>query len=652
MRQRRALVFALILACASLVPTWAEAADRYWVGGSGTWDASDTSHWSATSGGASGASVPTSSDNAIFDSLSHTTDYTLTLASVSKPTANLTFGAPLAGNLTVTGGDGWDLSIYGNFSRYSGIVWTTRSEIHFRATSGTKTIASNGGKWRNRFVINGSGGTFQLLDTLAFDNIDANGLTQLIMTAGTFDANGQKVHFESGSSSLRYVNGSFTFFDFQSDGQASKTVVLEIFSNITVSGTLTLAGNSAVNRQLIRSSARGTARTITSATNAISNADFQDITGAGAASWNLSAITGLSGDCGGNSGITFTPPVTNYWVGGTGNWDAVAEWASSSGGSGGTGRVPLPQDTARFDANSFSAGSQTVTQNMTRIGSMDWTGVTNTPTLTTSTAASVFGSITLVSGMTLTGSTPAYTFEGRGSYTIANAGKTWAKGLLIDAPGSSYTLQDALLTTGPFTLASGTIAAGIFNVTAFNFVSVGTPTRAYTGSGTWTMTGDISAIWSTSGSGLTPSTAASIRITTAMAGDRTFAGGGYTYGNLEIATTGAFAFRFSGSNTFNTLHVDASAAARTVLFTAGTTTTVANFTRNAGTNVITIGSITAASHTLTKSGGGRISLDYLSISRSTGTPALKWYAGANSTDGGNNSGWVFTVPPNKFISIQ
>jgi hypothetical protein len=42
-------------------------ANRFWVGGSGTWDASDTSHWSATSGGSSGASVPTVSDDVTFD---------------------------------------------------------------------------------------------------------------------------------------------------------------------------------------------------------------------------------------------------------------------------------------------------------------------------------------------------------------------------------------------------------------------------------------------------------------------------------------------------------------------------------------------------------------------------------------------------------
>jgi hypothetical protein len=42
-------------------------ATRYWVGGSGTWDASDTTHWAAASNGAGGQSVPTSADNANID---------------------------------------------------------------------------------------------------------------------------------------------------------------------------------------------------------------------------------------------------------------------------------------------------------------------------------------------------------------------------------------------------------------------------------------------------------------------------------------------------------------------------------------------------------------------------------------------------------
>src|SRR3990167_4016615 len=59
-------------------------ASRYWVGGTGNWDASDTAHWSVSSGGAGGASVPTSSDNVIFDAASDTNAYTCTIAATAN----------------------------------------------------------------------------------------------------------------------------------------------------------------------------------------------------------------------------------------------------------------------------------------------------------------------------------------------------------------------------------------------------------------------------------------------------------------------------------------------------------------------------------------------------------------------------------------
>ena len=41
-------------------------ANRYWVGGTGTWNTTSTTNWSASDGGASGASVPTSADSVFF----------------------------------------------------------------------------------------------------------------------------------------------------------------------------------------------------------------------------------------------------------------------------------------------------------------------------------------------------------------------------------------------------------------------------------------------------------------------------------------------------------------------------------------------------------------------------------------------------------
>jgi hypothetical protein len=42
-------------------------ANRFWVGGTATWDGTTTANWSTTSGGGSGASVPGTADVAVFD---------------------------------------------------------------------------------------------------------------------------------------------------------------------------------------------------------------------------------------------------------------------------------------------------------------------------------------------------------------------------------------------------------------------------------------------------------------------------------------------------------------------------------------------------------------------------------------------------------
>lgn len=64
----RFVVSTLIAGAALALAQAAPAADRYWVGGSGSW--SDTSHWATQRGGNGGASVPGAADDARFDASS------------------------------------------------------------------------------------------------------------------------------------------------------------------------------------------------------------------------------------------------------------------------------------------------------------------------------------------------------------------------------------------------------------------------------------------------------------------------------------------------------------------------------------------------------------------------------------------------------
>ena len=60
------IILLLLIFAFAAIPTSAFAAERYWVGGTGSWSDDDT-HWAATSGGApADGNVPTSADNPCF----------------------------------------------------------------------------------------------------------------------------------------------------------------------------------------------------------------------------------------------------------------------------------------------------------------------------------------------------------------------------------------------------------------------------------------------------------------------------------------------------------------------------------------------------------------------------------------------------------
>ena len=79
-------------------------ADRYWVGGTGTWSSTNTANWSASSGGATGASVPTASDNVFFDVNSNvgTGAFTCTMANTPRVCNDFT-ASGLDGTMTLAG---------------------------------------------------------------------------------------------------------------------------------------------------------------------------------------------------------------------------------------------------------------------------------------------------------------------------------------------------------------------------------------------------------------------------------------------------------------------------------------------------------------------------------------------------------------------
>ncbi|MDQ3075968.1 MAG: hypothetical protein M3Q34_02475 [bacterium] len=615
---------------------WIFIVARYWVGGTADWDGTVGTKWATSSGGTGGASIPDSTMSAYFDASSGAV--TVTIASGNTGVKDLIFTGftgTLAGSTAI--------SVSRALTLGAGMTNSYTGAITFDATSGTKSITSNGKSFGGNIIFNGTGGTWQPTDTLTTTG-------NLTLTNGTFSGNSQTVALTGTSQT---ITGGFTFYNLTRTGTASMTDSLTLANNQTITNTLTLSGNSATNRVLIQSNTLGTARTLTAATVSLTNVDFMDITGAGAAS----PFTGTSlGNALGNSGITFTGATTRYWVGGTGNWSDTGEWSASSGGSSGAS-VPLPQDSVIFNANSFNAGSQTATADMPRLGAdINFTGVTNSPTFDVN-SSTMYGSLTLGSGMSAGGNT--FTMAARSSVNITSNGvsTTWGP-WNISTYGGTVTLQDALVNTNGngFNLNYGTFNANNQNVTLTKFISNNSATRTVTmGSGLWTITGTGFA-WNTDSTLTINANTSTIKFTDTSSSTVEFYTSDKTYNNIWFArgaSTGNNAIY--GSNTFNEFK-DTGTAAHNLLFAAGTTQTITTWTVS-GTagNLITINTNgSTQTHTLSMALVG-VSADYLNIQHSVATGGASWYAGANSTNNqavaDAGSGWIFTVPPARSLTI-
>lgn len=495
----------------------------------------------------------------------------------------------------------------------------------------------------NCFVTNTVTGLTMTANTavVTFTGANANHQTT------TFNYNGMSVVFTgAGSCGTNGSTGSnATYANFTRTGTAIATDILNIVGNVTCTGIFTCNGQSSINRVLVQSSVVGTSRTITAATVTVTNSDFMDITGAGAGSWNLSAVSGLSGDAGGNSGITFTTAVPQTWVSASGgNWSTAANWTS---------RVPLPQDTVSF-ANAFSA-SQSVTVDIPRLGAgIDWTGVSGNPTWVGSGTMSTYGSVTLTSGMIIGSSGTRLKLGGRaGPYTITSVTKfMMGNEVEIVAPGAVYSLSDNLKLGSNLFLSNGTFDANNFNVQCATFGSSGTLTRTLKmGSGTWSLTFSTGAtsLWNVVSTGLTytPSSAP-IVFANASTFTRTFTGGGLTYQSLTYTVAGSTgALIINNSNTFTDLNFSDVTNARTLQLSATSTQTITGSFNVNGTSgkLMTINSTSGGSAANLVDAVGTQSCDFLSIQDSAAGGGASWYAGANSTDVSGNSGWIFTAPP-------
>lgn len=351
----------------------------------------------------------------------------------------------------------------------------------------------------------------------------------------------------------------------------------------------------------------------------------------------------------GTGKIRLTGSNTTVWICGVAlNFSCSATSNVELVYSGATGTRTVQHGTTsgtESNAVSFStvAGSDTVSFSGV-IRNLNFTGFSGI----CSASVGAYGDVTLGTTATVY-SLPLTMRKSSGTQTLTSNGNTL--GSISKSGAGALQLVDAMSLAGGLTLSAGTFDANDKNVTIGAFVST-TGTRTLTmGSGTWTLT-NAGTVWNINATGLTFNKGtANIVLSNTTTSARTFAGGGLTYNNLEIGgSTGTSTLTFTGSNTFDTIS-STKTVAHTISFTSGTTTTVSDWTvQGTSGNIVTINAVTSGSQaTLDKSGGGTINVDYVSIQDSNATPGSTWYAGLNSVNVSNNTGWIFAGAPTTYF---
>jgi hypothetical protein len=474
--------------------------------------------------------VPTAADDVFFDNLSNATLYTCTLTT-TPVCRSLSISGPATGNITFAGSVA--LAISGSLAIAStGVTWTYSGTITFNATTTGWTIGCGIALTTSRFDFNGIGGGWTLtagitvvaqlgivagsLNTagfsISFIRIVATGalvrslsLGSSIVTlsdAAPIQFSGTNFTFNAGTSTINLSNvtpvctwgyafynvnftsttlTAFTFSQantFQDLSFASKSAIgvvrITLAGNLTVNGILTFSAPTTLgsSRYFIKSDTYGTTRTLTAATVALTDVDFQDITGAGAASWTGTRL----GDAGGNSGITFDTPKTVYWNLVTGGVITGNGWALSSGGTPSSANFPLPQDTMTFVNTGLNTSATVTLVTGYNIAGIDCNARTLAMTLAT-VANNMYGSIALSSSVTMSG-TAVLTFQNRGAITITSAGRTFTQAITFNGIGGTYTLDGALTSNGAVILNYGTLSLVTYTFTCSSIASTAATVRS------------------------------------------------------------------------------------------------------------------------------------------------------------------------------
>lgn len=624
-------------------------ASRFAVGitGTKTWTNADTSIWSATSGGASGASVPGSGDTVTLDANSGTGilqpnyDFTVTSITMGAFGGTLDFSInnnnPTLNSLNCSGtgirtfnmGNGtWN--VVGN----STTIWTTSTSTNLTFNANNSTLQfSYSGSVGTRSITYSTSHTYNIVLITAGSDIVATGTSALTCTGNYSEAGFTGTHTNSGGMT---VGGNFTLGLGSTFSSTAGTLMLTSSTsaaintngvnmnknlNINGSGIFTLQNN------IDMSGALAVTMTLTQGTfNAnnfnvsismfnTSNSNVRSlimgsgtwtISGSGTTIWNFTTTTNLTFNPG-NSTLLFSYP-----------------------GATGT-RIINPGNLSYYNitinnaSDIISINSGFTTNNMLSVAGVNI-------------ASSLVGTARVISFKSASFSSIASWTDI--SFIMTNSGGSWILNENLTMTGTS--LYSITITGGNFDTGGFNVSTKSFNSSNSNIRSVmlRASTVTLTGSGT---------VWNVSTtSNLTFSAGTStIKMNDASSASKTFSGDSLTYWNILISGSGTGMFILGTSAvsmTLNNLSVDT--PPHTVQFFAGGTTAISTLTLSGTTgNVNIFQSTVNGSLWFITASSGVLSEDFISLQDSWASGGAVFVAGANSVDVSDNTGWIFgTVP--------
>ena len=521
-------------------------ADRYWVGGTATWDATAGTKWSTTDGGPGGAAVPTSADNVYFTALSGAVTVT-----AGGQTSKSLICTGFTGTLTLSGA----VTVAGSFTLSAGMTYSGSPAISFTSTASGNTITT-AGKTLGSISFSGVGGVWDLQDAIVSNNtitliagtLNTNGyaLTAPNITtsgtnvkvwnwgasvltctqAGSFLLGGSNQTINAGTSKIlmtatpdgTFNGGNQVLYDLEYTGTPNVVYKITLsgnntFHNLTFKRAhkLALAGNQTINGQILFSdAAAGNARfwltsdaigitreLVINSAQSWSDIDFWDIRVTGSAA----PVSGTRlGDAGGNSGITFPAPKTVYPYRVTGTTNASDNiWVLSPGStSPSTDNFPLPQDTVKLTDACTWVNDQTITWGTGQyfMPSHDATGKNgNVFIFVTPTGGNVYCTGSILSGPKCTygGNVSTTIFVGRGTSVISLNG-TQSGNVTCHTISGTVELGSSITwpaISGTLTVTSGTFDTKNYAVSVASIASSGIlPRTIKLGSSAVSLTGN------------------------------------------------------------------------------------------------------------------------------------------------------------------